>query len=382
MSALFIQHQFGVLSFIAILLVIALSNLRFLRRLGQFPVPQEFPRVSILVPARNEEVNIAQCVQTLLAQDYPSFQLLVLNDDSTDRTGEILGELAAADARLKVVLGAPLPPGWLGKNWACQQLAGRADGEVLLFVDADTRHHPRMLVDAVAALAEENADLLSAVPREEVISWAERLVVPVIPWSVFSFVPVGVANHVRWPWMSAAIGQFMLFRREAYEQIGGHASIRASAVDDISLARRVKSAGLRWRLVDGTSRISCRMYRSRDEVVNGMSRTLFAVFDNRIAVHLFVWLWLAVAFVEPPVVLSLRLASLPIPNASLWLAGLAVALSLFLWLIAYSRLRIPRYLAFLYPATILIAAAIAIRSAIITLTGRVTWRGRHLAAAP
>jgi chlorobactene glucosyltransferase len=270
----------------------------------------------------------------------------------------------------------------LGKNWACQQLADRADGEFLLFVDADTRHKPEMLQYAVAAMEAEEADLLSAIPREEVDTWAERLVVPLIPWSIFSFVPVAIAHRIRWAWLSAAIGQFMLFRRSAYETVGGHASVRLCTVDDISLARRVKSAGLRWRLVDGTGNINCRMYRNGHEVVQGVSRTLFAVFENRIAVHLFVWLWLAIAFIEPPVVLSLRLAAFPISSTSVGLASAAVAVSVTLWLIAYGRLGIPRYLVLIYPLTILLAAGLAIRSAVATVTGRVTWRGRHLAAAP
>ena len=382
LNELFVQHQIGLLVFLVILLLIAVSNLRYLRRMGDYPAQQGFPRVSILAPARNEEQNIGPCVESLLAQRYPNYEVIVLNDDSSDRTGEILAQFAVAGDRLRVVNGTPLPPGWLGKNWACHQLAQVADGELLLFVDADTRHSESMLEHAVAALEAEQADLLSAIPREEVVTWAERLVVPIIPWSVFSFLPVFVANRVQWPWLSAAIGQFMLFRRTAYEQVGGHAAVRTSVVDDLSLARHIKAAGLRWRLVDGTANMSCRMYRNSGEVVHGVSRTLFAVFENRIAIHLFVWLWLAVAFVEPPVVLLVRLASFPVSRISLWLAVAAVLTSLGIWIIAYSRLGIPRYLALAYPLSILIAAAIAVRSAFVTLTGRVTWRGRHLPATP
>ncbi len=149
--------------------------------MGDYPAQQGFPRVSILAPARNEEQNIGPCVESLLAQRYPNYEVIVLNDDSSDRTGEILAQFAVAGDRLRVVNGTPLPPGWLGKNWACHQLAQVADGELLLFVDADTRHSESMLEHAVAALEAEQADLLSAIPREEVVTWAERLVVPIIP---------------------------------------------------------------------------------------------------------------------------------------------------------------------------------------------------------
>ena len=286
-----------------------------------------------------------------------------------DETGHILAQLAAEDSRLQIVEGDPLPPGWLGKNWACHQLAQRADGELFLFVDADTSHHPHTLQDAVAAIVAEKADLISAIPHQQVVTWAERLVVPVIPWSILSFLPLGLAHRLGTPVLSAAIGQFMLFRRTAYAQVGGHSAVRQSVVDDLSLARRIKAAGLRWRLLDGTPRVRCRMYRDAGEVFQGISRTLFAVFGNKISIHLFVWLWLAVVFLEPLVVLVLGLAGFAVPALSLRLAGLAVGASLLLWAIAYHRFGIPHYLSLLYPVSILLAVVIAMYSTISTLTG-------------
>ena len=375
---MFVQHQIGLLVFLLVLILIALSNRKGIRRLGDYPAAIPLPSVSILVPARNEELNISSCASALLAQLYPDYELILLNDDSTDRTGEILAQLEAADSRLQVIKGAPLPPGWLGKNWACHQLAQRAAGELLLFVDADTLLRPQALRDSVAALTGEQADLVSALPREEVITWAERLVVPIIPWSINSLLPFAIAHRMRTPVLSAAIGQFMLFRRQAYAQIGGHEAVRASAVDDINLARRIKAAGLRWRLLDGTSQVSCRMYRNADEVFRGISRTLFGVLGNWPVIHVFVWLWLTVVFVEPLVVLILRLAGLAMPNQSVALAAVAGLASLTLFTLAYQRFLIPRYLSILYPFTILLSATIAMNSALLNMTGRVTWKGRKV----
>ena len=376
----FVQHQIGLLAFLLVVLVIALSNLKALRRLGGYRIEGALPRVSILAPARNEEKNIGACVASLLAQEYADYEVIVLDDNSSDGTGAILAQLAAADSRLQIMEGTPLPPGWLGKNWACHQLAERADSDLLLFVDADTRHHPQMLEDAVAALMTEQADLMSAMPRQEVVTWAERLVVPVIPWSLMSFLPLALATRLRTSMLSAAIGQFMFFQRSAYDAVGGHSAVRMSVVDDIALARRIKRAVLRWRLVDGTARVDCRMYRDAGEVIRGISRTLFAVFGNRVFVHLFVWLWLAVVFLEPIMVLGLGLMGYALPAGAMWLAGGSVGVSLVLWGLIYHRLRVPLYLALLYPASILFTVMIAIRSVIVTLTGRVTWKGRQLAA--
>jgi chlorobactene glucosyltransferase len=375
-----VWHQATLAGFVLLLVLIAVSNLLLMRRLGgDYPAPASFPRVSVLVPARDEEANIERCIRSLLAQNYTDFEVLALDDHSGDGTGRILAALATEDSRLRTLQGRRLPPDWLGKHWACHQLAEAASGELLLFVDADTRHDPRALRDAVGVMLGEDAAFLSALPRQEVVTWAEKLLVPVISWSLLSFLPLALAYRLRTPMLSAAIGQFMLFRRAAYEQIGGHESVRQSVVDDIALGRRVKAAGLRWRLVDGTRRVRCRMYRNAPQVFEGISKNLLAVFGNKIPVHVFVWTWLAVAFVEPLAVLGLSLAGAPVPALSVRLAGLAAGGSLLLWLIAFHRFGYPLFLAFLYPASMLLAMVVAVRSVAVSLTGRATWKGRQLA---
>jgi chlorobactene glucosyltransferase len=374
-----VWHQASLAGFILLLVLIAASNLVVMRRLGDYPAPARFPRVSVLVPARNEEANVEPCIRSLLAQDYPDFEVLALDDHSSDGTGRILAALVTEDSRLRALRGKPLPPNWLGKHWACHQLAEAASGEWLLFVDADTRHHPHALRDAVAAMLAEDAAFLSALPRQEVVTWAEKLLVPVISWSLLSFLPLGLAYRLRAPFYSAAIGQFMLFRRAAYEQTGGHQAVRQSVVDDIALGRRVKAAGLRWQLLDGTRRVQCRMYRNAPQVFEGISKNLLAVFGNKVPAHVFVWTWLAVAFVEPLVVLALSLAGVPVPALSVRLAGLAAGGSLLLWIIAYRRFGYPLHLALLYPASMLLTLVVAVRSVAVSLTGRATWKGRQLA---
>ncbi len=379
MTGFWLQHQTGLIGFVLVLLMIALSNLRALRRLGGWPLPLHFPRLSVLVPARNEEENIGPCARSLLSQTYPDFEVLVLDDNSSDGTGQVLASLAAQDHRLRVLKGKLLPSDWLGKHWACHQLAQAADGELLLFTDADTRHHPDTLRDAVAALLAEEAHLLSAFPKQEVGSWAERLVVPVLPWAIFCFLPLALAYRLRRPALSATVGYFMLFRRQAYEQIGGHAAVRRHAVDDLALGRRIVAQGLSWCLVDGGARIRCRMYHSFREVYGGLTKNLFAVFEYKVLVFAFIWLWLGMVFLEPVIVLALGLTVGPVAELSLPLAAIAIAVSLVLWGITLWRFGFPLYLVLLYPLTILLAVFIAMSSMVLTLAGRTTWKGRTLA---
>lgn len=378
MNDAWLSFQYGLAAFVIGLLLIAVGNLKAWRRMNRYPAPARFPRASILVPARNEEDNIEGCVRSLLAQDYPDFEVLVLNDDSGDRTRSILAALDG-EPRLRVLIGKPLPPDWLGKHWACHQLAQAAAGDLLLFTDADTRHHPQTLRDAVAALHVERADLLSALPRQIVGSWAERLIVPIIPWSLFALIPLALAHRLRRTSLVVAVGQYMLFRREAYDRSGGHAAVRQNAVDDIALARRIVSQGLRWRLVDGGGRIECRMYRNLGHVMEGLSKNLFAAFDYGWPQFLFVWTWMGLVFVIWPMLLGLGLLGVMLPGFSLEAAVVAAAGSIGLWLIVTRRFSLPAYLALLYPISMALTVIIAFRSMVLTLTGRATWRGRTLA---
>ncbi|MEO0158840.1 MAG: glycosyltransferase, partial [candidate division WOR-3 bacterium] len=336
------------------------------------------PRVSILVPARNEERNISQCVHSLLAQDYPDYEVIVLDDESTDGTWDILQSLSRGDKRLKIIKGEQLPEGWIGKHWACHQLAKAAEGELILFTDADTRHHPYTLRDAVGAMLEEEADLITALPREEVRTWGEKMIVPIISWAVFSMLPVGLCHALKAPILSLTIGQFMLFRRRAYEKIGGHQAIRAHAVDDVALGRRIKAAGMRWRLVDGAGRVSCRMYWGFLEAYEGFTKNIFAAFDYAIIPFFLTYLWFAIVFWLPIIHLIGGALGFFTASSSTGLAFLAVVLSIMLWGVSHWRSGIPVYFAILYPAIIALIFWISVRSIIFAIKGKATWKGRTL----
>lgn len=368
----------GVLSFEMVLLLIILSNWRILRRLKDDGQPTNWSHVSILVPARNEAHNIAGCIRSLLAQNYPDFEVLVLDDHSTDETWSILTCLAEEDSRLQLIKGQPLPADWLGKHWACHQLAKRANGDLFLFTDADTRHHPQALADAVAALESEQADLLTALPRQEVITWGERLVVPLIPWSIGAIMPLTLAYRLPWPALAVGVGQFMLFKRRAYEAIGGYEAVKQQVVDDITLARRIKASGLRWRLTDGSQYICCRMYQNFGQAREGLSKNLFGAFNYNAPFFIFVWAWLGIVFVGSPLLLMLSLVGWHLPPAIESLSALAIGLALLLWGVIYWQFHLPLYLTLLYPLTIILAVYLAAWSLILSLTGQATWKGRRL----
>jgi len=373
-----LRHQSSIIIFLAVMLLIALSNLRAWRRLGSYRAVSTFPRLSVLVPARNEEVSVEKCVRSLLAQDYPDYEVLVLDDQSDDRTPSVLADLASAERRLQILRGEPPPPPWLGKHWACHQLARAAGSDYLVFVDADTRLAPQTLRYAISATLAEGTDLLSVFPRQEVGSWSERLVVPVLQWSIFCFLPLALAYRLRVPGLVAASGQFMLFRREAYDAIGGHAAVRQDVLDDVALTRRVQANGLRWRLLDGGEHMRCRMYRDFHGVCEGFSKNLFALFGYNVPLFVFVWLWVLTLHYEPLIVLALRLLPGVVTQTNAVLASIAVVEMLCLWGLTSWHFGFPRYLALLYPLGSLLTVGIAMRSLVVTLLGRGQWKGRRL----
>jgi len=369
-----------IMSFIyfqVVVLIIVLSNIVLLHRFRHRNKPMNYPFVSILVPARDEGKRISICIPSLLEQDYPNYEVIVLNDQSRDNTADILERIRIEYPRLKVLLGTSPPEGFTGKNWACMQLAQHAQGELIMFTDADTIFQPQALKEVVRAMLGEQADLITGYPRQLMESWGERLLVPFFLWAVLCFAPLWLAYRLRIPSLSSAVGQMMLFRREAYQKVGGHANLGAVIVEDLALARSIKRAGLRWRVVNITDLISCRMYLGGQEAFDGFAKNLFATFEFRLIEFLFVYLWLGALFLEPLIILAAKLFGLA-PSASYTELAICIGLSVLVWCIPYRELRLPLALGLIYPITMIANEGAAFRSLILSLTGRLSWKGRPI----
>jgi glycosyl transferase family 2 len=252
------------------------------------------PRASVLIPARDEAARIGACVRAAAAQ---GAEVLVLDDGSTDGTADL-----AAAAGAEVHRGAPLPEGWLGKPYACAQLARLADpgSTVLAFLDADVVLSPGALDAALDAL--DGVDLVSPYPRQLAVTGLERLVQPLLQWSILTFVPLRLAERSRRPSLAVAGGQFLLVRRDAYERAGGHAAVRAEVLDDLALARAVRAHGGRTTVVDGTALATCRMYDSARALADGYGKSLWQAFGPPPAAAATLAA-LALAYLIPPLAL-------------------------------------------------------------------------------
>ncbi len=289
---------------------VAVLNTLTLLRLRPAPRITDAPRLSLLVPARNEAAVIGATVRALLAQAYPDFEVIVLDDASTDSTAAIAQSAGIDDPRLRVIRGEPLPAGWMGKNWACHQLSQAASGEWLIFTDADVRWLPGALAALAETMARTRADVLTVWPTQHTVTWSERLVVPLMALAVLGYLPLPLVHHTSWPAFAAANGQCLAFRQRAYQAIGGHAAVRGHIVEDVALARQAKARGLRLRMADGAGLIACRMYGGWSSVRDGFAKNILAGHGNSIAflllstafhwlIFIFPWLWLALGIGAP-----------------------------------------------------------------------------------
>jgi chlorobactene glucosyltransferase len=349
-------------------------------RPGRAPSPgPAAPRVSVVIPARNEERSIAAGVGSLVAQDYPNYEVIVVDDCSADRTGEILAGLAASSGgRLRVVQGREPPPGWLGKPHALAQGAREATGELLLFVDADVRYQPQVLAHAVAALVREQADLLSLMPRLEARGFWENVLMPYVLGAVF-FGPALFVNRDRPWWAAAGAGAGNLIRRTVYDRLGGHAALRNSVVDDVRLAFAARRAGFRTRAVRAEDVISVRMYHGFCEVWSGFSKNIAYVFNGIGGVLIGLLSALMTAFaVVPPAILIARLAGAAFSPRDVELAAASTGLMVAARLVVAAALRDPLWPAWTHPIMAAVWAGIISRSLYLRIIRkRLTWRGRE-----
>ena len=337
------------------------------------------PLLSIVIPARNESLNIERVTRSVLGSAYPSLEVIVVDDRSTDDTAAIVERLMTEDDRLRLLRGAERPDGWYGKPWACVQGYRAARGDPILFADADTEHDPSLLGHAVAALEAETADLVPVLPRQVCLTWAERVVMPQIFLLLGAHYTPERVNHARTAADVIANGQFILVRRAAYEGIGTHESVRGEVAEDLALAQEFLRGGKKLFLAYAYELMQTRMYTSLPHLIEGWSKNLYlgarrAWEGDRFRQVLAPW-GAVLAFIYwmvPALAVAAGFTAWPAALASgLW----ALGFSTLFWMAMSRGMEIPIGYALLHPFGAGIATWIAFRS-ILRGGRRVEWKGR------
>jgi chlorobactene glucosyltransferase len=334
------------------------------------------PMVSVLVPARNEEQNIERCLNSLRNQVYTKYEILVLNDNSTDSTLEILKRIAASDSKVRVINGKPLPGDWYGKPYALHQLTQEAKGEILIFTDADTIHTPTSIAWAVTNMQDLKADMISGYVGQIFLSFGEIVTVPLMFFLTGFVIPLFVNRFTKIHWFSAAIGQFIVVRKAVFDAIGGCGSFRKKTSEDIYMSRYIKSKGYNTRFLNITEHVKCRMYNGYHAAIEGIGKNIFD-FLGKSTVLIFVIMLLILIFM----VLPFPLLFICLFSSSPWTWHIiaVVALHTLTWLFMFLGQRLNWWYGLLWPVMFVNLIYMGLWSWFRTISGRgFLWKDRKV----
>lgn len=363
----------GVTVVCAVVLVLVVSNLVAVRRPPSRRWPADAPLVSVCIPARDEEHAIARCLASVLDQNYPCLEILVLDDRSTDSTAEVVA--AVQDPRVRLLSGRRLPEGWTGKNWACHQLAEAASGEVLCFLDADTVLAPTAVADTMGVLDDSGAGLVTMLLAAEHRSAGEGVLLPMVNHALLALFPVTLMHRLSSPVVALALGPFLLVTRTAYDDSGGHAAAPGHIVDDVTLCRAVKSTGAPVRLVNGTRLATTRWYDSVGGIWRGFSKNAYGALDYNPVLALAVVAVLVPLLLAPFVHLAVGLVSGDVAGYAVVQVAVLLAVRLVTSVLGDD----PVWSVPTHPVAVAFWGCTLAWSVALTVSGRsVEWRGRQV----
>ena len=372
----FIYWYISLIAIALFTVLTGIANFFWLKKLPENKLLNTKDLISILIPARNEEDIIESTIRSILKQNYQNFELIILNDNSTDQTKNIVEKLSMKNSQINLIDGAKLPQGWLGKNWACHQLSKQSKGKYILFIDADTQIDKNTLSDALSVIKQDNIDLLSLVPDRDTILIADNAMKKIISWFIVCWLPMKLALSLNAPFLSATFGQFMLFKKSSFNNIGGFESIKDNPVDDFQLGRNIKRNKLRWTLYDGAKRISTRTYKTNKDFISGYSKNIFPAVGYSISVFVSIFSILLSFVLFSTIPMILYLIGME-QNAEFIILSITLLILLILsWTIVTIRFNYSIVTPFSFPILISLILLLAARSFADNMFYSSTWKDR------
>ena len=361
---------FTILCFCLIATTIIVFNLFTAPRFSRINMEKaEETFVSVLIPARNEEKNIGKCLNGILNQTYSNYEVIVLDDSSDDETFKVAVDIISqSDVDARINKGKPLPKNWIGKNWACHQLANEAKGEFLLFLDADVLIENHVLSSSVNYINKYNLQLLTCFPTQIMKSFGEWFVVPLVNFLLLTFLPLRKVYSSPQKSFVAANGQYLLISREAYNRIGSHEAVSDEIVEDMEIARRVKSHKYNMMTLLGDDSVKCRMYSGLKSSFMGFTKNFYSGFNISAAKFILLIILIFFIFLAPFPLLFLN-------SIFVW-----IVIVLLLGRILVSIISAQNFLynALLHPIQMIIMFIIGLNSVYQTKVRKLTWKGRYI----
>ncbi|MDR2211824.1 MAG: glycosyltransferase family 2 protein [Spirochaetaceae bacterium] len=339
-------YYYGMIAVSIYFFCMSIANILEMKKKTAAPRLKNGPLISVLVPCRDEEENIERCLRSLLDQSYESYEILVIDDNSTDNTLSIISRMAEENSRVRVYKGKALPPDWYGKPFALQQLSAHAKGDILLCTDADTVHAPTSLSWAVTNLEANRCDFISGYVGQILKTLGERITVPIMFFLTGFIIPTFLNRLVKSGYFSAAVGQYIAIKKDAFIKIGGFTAFKKKTSEDIYMARYVKQQGYKTEFLDITGQVQCRMYRGFHSGIQGIGKNIYDFLGKKPAILIGIALLIFLFFFLPfPLIIWGLFSHTP------FLPYLAVVHALFTltWLVLFIGRRIAWYNSLLWP---------------------------------
>ena len=357
-------------------LIFSLGNHYEMRRSIKKPEIFDGLMVSVLVPMRNEEKNAQRFLTSIRNQLYKNYEILVLNDNSTDNTAIILEQIAKEDPRVKIFNGEPLPLDWYGKPFALHQLSSHAKGDILLFTDADTVHSPTSISWAVTNMLNLKLDMISGYIRQVYVTFGEIITIPIMYFLTGLIIPLFLNRFTKQSWFSAAIGQFIAIRHDVFKAIGGCEAFKKKTSEDIYMSRFVKRKGYSTRFLNICEHVHCRMYDGYHYAIEGIGKNIFDFFGKNIFAILLVFIGvLFLLFLPFPLLIYNLITGSP------WLLHIVIVYILFTltWIFLYLGQRLNWLYGFLWPLMYLNILYMAVWLMFRSITGKgFFWKDRKV----
>ena len=367
---------YSLFAFSVLVGLLGFINLIFIKKPIVYNQNNNSSLVSVLIPARNEEINIKRCLYSLIDQSYKNLEIIVLDDDSSDQTFEIVKEISGKYDSVRLIKGENKTKGWTGKNWACFQLSKHAKGDFLLFVDADTKLQKNTIAESVSEMNNNDIDLITLFPNRITKTAIDKVISVTIGWFIFSCLPIIFSNKN--PMFSSAFGQFLLFRKSAYFSVGGHESIKDKILDDFELGRCITKNGYILKVFDGTERISTFSYLSEKEALEGLSKSIFPFFNNRLIPFILLLILFLSMGLMPLFIMMGEFFGSKLTKTKEMIAYTIWGLLTISWAISSYRAKQGLKYGIFYPLISTFTVIIGIFSIITFLTKSVNWKNRNI----
>ena len=356
--------------------IVSISNFFCLKKVKSNSITFQEPKISILIPCRNEEDNVENVINSMVNQSYENIEVILLDDSSSDNTAQIISKFSKKFSIIKYVTGLQLKKGWIGKNWACHQLTKIATGDYFLFCDADVIYDKDLVRDSIANLKKNDYKFLTLFPGRKSDSITDKFIWSFAGWAINAWLPFIITFKTNISLLAAGFGQFLLIDKETYFKIGGHKSFKNTQLDDFELSRLVQQSGDKWSVAIASNRVITKGYSTFTESINGHGRSIMPVFHNNGIIMFLFWCIISNTIFFPIFLSINSVINSDYSNLNSFLSFCNIFFIFISWILTSFKTKVNIIPCLIYPLTTFLILFVAIHSLYKTKKRIIFWKDR------